>query len=57
MGNQGVPGDWVRASYNTDGPHLQPGEHAMSSRPWGYGLQWWGPGFPDTEYTASGVYN
>jgi CubicO group peptidase (beta-lactamase class C family) len=29
----------------------------MSSSPWGYGLQWWVPGFPDTDYTASGVYN
>ena len=57
MGDQVVPVDWVRASYNTDGPHLKPGEHDMSSSPWGYGLQWWVPGFPDTDYTASGVYN
>ena len=31
MGDQVVPVDWVRASYNTDGPHLKPGEHDMSS--------------------------
>jgi len=36
---------------------LIPGEHDFSSSPWGYGLQWWVPGFPDTDYTASGVYN
>ncbi len=57
MGEQVVPAEWVKASYNTDGPHLKPGEHDMSSSPWGYGLQWWVPGFPDTDYTASGVYN
>ena len=57
MGEQVVPAEWVRASYNTDGQHLKPGEHDMSSSPWGYGLQWWVPGFPDTDYTAAGVYN
>ena len=57
MGEQVVPSEWVKASHNTDGPHLKPGEHEMSSSPWGYGLQWWVPGFPDTDYTASGVYN
>jgi CubicO group peptidase (beta-lactamase class C family) len=57
MGEQVVPAEWVKASYNPDGPHLKPGEHDMSSSPWGYGLQWWVPGFPDTDYTASGVYN
>lgn len=57
MGEQVVPAEWVRASYNTDGRHLKPGEHDMSSSPWGYGLQWWVPGFPDTDYTAAGVYN
>ena len=41
----------------TDGKHLIPGERATSSNPWGYGYQWWVPGFPDTDYTASGVYN
>ena len=48
---------WVDASHKTDAPHLIPGEHELSSSPWGYGLQWWVPGFPDTDYTASGVYN
>ena len=39
------------------GPHLKPGESDLSSSPWGYGLQWWIPGNPDTDYTAAGVYN
>ena len=52
-----VPSSWVDASHETDAPHLMPGEHKLSSSPWGYGLQWWVPGFPDTDYTASGVYN
>ena len=52
-----VPSVWVDASHETDAPHLIPGEHELSSSPWGYGLQWWVPGFPDTDYTASGVYN
>jgi CubicO group peptidase (beta-lactamase class C family) len=56
-GQQVVPARWVDASYDTDGPHLKPGESELSSSPWGYGLQWWVPGFPDTDYTASGVYN
>ena len=56
-GEQIVPEAWVKASYDTDGPHLIPGESDLSSSPWGYGLQWWVPGFPDTDYTAAGVYN
>ena len=54
---QVVPADWVKASYDTDGPHLKPGESDLSSSVWGYGLQWWVPGFPETDFTASGVYN
>ena len=54
---QVVPADWVKASYNPDGPHLKPGESDLSSSVWGYGLQWWVPGFPETDFTASGVYN
>ena len=54
-GEQVVPASWVDASHDTDGPHLKPGESELSSSPWGYGLQWWVPGFPDTDYTASGV--
>lgn len=56
-GVQIVPENWVNASHNTDGPHLIPGESELSSSVWGYGLQWWVPGFPDTDYTAAGVYN
>jgi CubicO group peptidase (beta-lactamase class C family) len=52
-----IPSDWVDASHETDAPHLIPGEHELSSSPWGYGLQWWVPGFPDTDFTASGIYN
>ena len=52
-----IPSDWVDASHETDAPHLVPGEHELSSSPWGYGLQWWVPGFPDTDFTASGIYN
>jgi len=52
-----VPSAWVDASHQTDAPHLLPGEHELSSSPWGYGLQWWVPGFPNTDFTASGIYN
>ena len=54
---QVVPSSWVDASHNMDAPHLQPGVNDLSSSAWGYGYQWWVPGFPDTDYTASGVYN
>ena len=56
-GEQIVPAEWIKASHNPDGPHLKPGESELSSSPWGYGLQWWIPGNPDTDYTAAGVYN
>jgi CubicO group peptidase (beta-lactamase class C family) len=55
--DQVVPSSWVDASHNMDAPHLQPGVNDLSSSAWGYGYQWWVPGFPDTDYTASGVYN
>ncbi len=48
---------WIEDSHKTDREHLVPGERDTSSNPWGYGYQWWVPGFPDTDYTASGVYN
>ena len=54
---QVVPSAWVDASHSMDAPHLQPGVNDLSSSAWGYGYQWWVPGFPDTDYTASGVYN
>ena len=56
-GNQVVPSEWVDASHATDEDHLVPGVNPNSSSVWGYGYQWWVPGFPNTEYTASGVYN
>ena len=52
-----VPEDWVHASHKPDGPHLQPGENDLSSNTWGYGYQWWIPGFPSTDYLAAGIYN
>ena len=48
---------WIEDSYKTDSEHLVPGIRDSSSNPWGYGYQWWIPGFPNTDYTASGVYN
>ena len=48
---------WIEDSHTTDREHLVPGVRDTSSNPWGYGYQWWIPGFPDTDYTASGVYN
>ena len=55
--NQIISKQWIEDSHSTDGIHLVPGERETSSNPWGYGYQWWIPGFPDTDYTASGVYN
>ena len=55
--NQIISNQWIEDSHSTDGIHLVPGERETSSNPWGYGYQWWVPGFPDTDYTASGVYN
>ena len=48
---------WIKDSHKTDAEHLIPGERDVSSNPWGYGYQWWVPGFPNTDFTASGVYN
>ena len=52
-----VPADWVHASHKLDEPHLQPGENDLSSSAWGYGYQWWIPGFPASDYLAAGIYN
>ena len=52
-----VPEDWVYASHKLAGAHLQPGENDLSSSTWGYGYQWWVPGFPSTDYLAAGIYN
>ena len=56
-GSQILSEQWIEDSHKTDGEHLVPGERETSSNPWGYGYQWWVPGFPDNDYTASGVYN
>ena len=56
-GEQIVPSEWVEASHVPDGEHLLPGENDSSSNSWGYGYQWWVPGFPDSDYTAAGIYN
>ena len=55
--NQIISKQWIEDAHSTDGIHLIPGERETSSTPWGYGYQWWVPGFPNTDYTASGVYN
>mgnify|MGYP000247291004 FL=1 len=56
-GKQIVPEDWVNASHSLKEPHLQPGDNELSSNTWGYGYQWWVPGFPETDYLAAGIYN
>jgi CubicO group peptidase (beta-lactamase class C family) len=56
-GQQIVPQDWVDASHVATEPHLQPGNNSLSSSDWGYGYQWWIPGFPNTDYLAAGIYN
>ena len=56
-GKQIVPSEWVEASYFLDAPHVQPMAGELSANTWGYGYQWWVPGFPATDYTAAGVYN
>ena len=56
-GEQVVPEFWVDASHYPDEDHLVPGDNPNSSDKWGYGYQWWVPGFPDTDYMASGIYN
>lgn len=52
-----IPSHWVDASHKINDAHLMPGENVNSSSTWGYGYQWWIPGFPNDEYMASGVYN
>jgi CubicO group peptidase (beta-lactamase class C family) len=54
---QVVPEEWVHASHSLNEPHLQPGENQNSSSTWGYGYQWWIPGFPSSDYLAAGIYN
>ncbi len=56
-GEQIVPADWVDASHRADEDHLIPGDNPHSSDSWGYGYQWWVPGFPETDFTAAGIYN
>jgi len=57
FGKQIVPKDWIKQSINIDSPHLQPGEHDLSSSDLGYGFQWWIPEDADGAYFASGIYN
>lgn len=52
-----VPSKWVDDSHSLNESHLIPGNNSSSSSTWGYGYQWWIPGFPDDEYMASGIYN
>ena len=56
-GQEVVPSKWVDASHRIEDDHLMPGDNINSSSYWGYGYQWWIPGFPDDEYMASGIYN
>lgn len=57
FGKQIVPQQWVKQSIEINEPHLQPGEHELSSNDLGYGFQWWIPQDADGAYLASGIYN
>ncbi len=56
-GEQLIPADWCKASTNPDGPHLTPGNNPYSTRPCGYGYQWWLPVEPQGDFLASGRNN
>lgn len=56
-GNKIVSADWVEAATTPDAPHLQPGDHGMSSNHYGYGFQWWIPAGSDGDFFAAGIYN
>lgn len=55
-GQQIIPADWVTASVNPTGPHLQPGENPASSWTFGYGYKWWIPENPQGDFSAIGVW-
>ena len=57
MGTQIVPESWVTKSVTPDEPHLQPGEHELSTSIFGYGYQWWIPEVPKGDFFAAGIYN
>lgn len=57
FGKQIVPANWIQQSITLDAPHLQPGEHELSSSNLGYGFQWWIPQEADGAFLASGIYN
>lgn len=56
-GNKILSRDWIRAAITPDAPHLQPGDHGMSSNHYGYGFQWWIPGGDEGDFFAAGIYN
>ncbi len=56
-GEQIIPAHWIRDSVTPDAPHLQPGQHPLSTSQMGYGYQWWIPETPLGDYLAMGIYN
>ena len=48
-GQKVLPDDWLASATTKQAGIDIPGR--------GYGYQWWIPGFPNTDYTASGIYN
>lgn len=55
-GEQIIPADWVVASVNPTGAHLQPGDNPASSWTFGYGYQWWIPENPRGDVLAIGIW-
>jgi len=52
-----VSKEWVRKATTPHAPHLMPNQTELSSRPYGYGYQWWMPQYPKNDFFASGIYN
>jgi CubicO group peptidase (beta-lactamase class C family) len=48
---------WIKAATTPDANHLMPGEHDLSSHPYGYGFQWWIPQDDYGAFFAVGIYN
>lgn len=56
-GQQIVSQNWIKMATTPDAPHLQPGDHGMSSNQYGYGFQWWIPQDNEGDFFAAGIYN
>lgn len=56
-GRQIIPQSWIKASVETNAPHLRASYDGKAYDELGYGYQWWIPEGNDNEFMAIGVFD